>query len=120
GYVWYVVRVQPRGEGVAGGGDAGDGEVGVWVVAGESGDDPRAVRENDFNLAGPVHDVAVRQNEPVRREDEPGAAATRLPGKPRIGLAALHPMQRVNIDDRRADLLRRADDRLRVGVQQVV
>src|SRR2546427_8595529 len=68
-----------------------------------------------------MHHVAVRQNEPVRREDEAGTAPLHLPGKPRIcRAAALQPMQHVDIDDRRADLLRRSYDRLRISVQQVV
>src|SRR2546425_2399544 len=68
-----------------------------------------------------MHHVAVRQNEPVRREDEAGTAPLHLPGKPRIcRAAALQPVQHVDIDDRRADLLRRSDDRPRVSVQQVV
>src|SRR5262245_48109732 len=55
-----------------------------------------------------MNDVAVRQQKAVWREDESGAAAAAPPGA----------VRNLDVDHRRADLLGRPDDRLRIGVEQ--
>ena len=92
-----------------GGVDANDGEIGVRVLAQYVAACLVAVGKRHGDGRRAVHHVAVRDDEAVRREHEPGARPAPL---------AACPGSRGNADDRRSDALDCANDRLGVRVEQ--
>jgi hypothetical protein len=69
-----------------------------------------AVRQNNINLARAMHNVAIGQHEPVRRDDKTRAAALAL------AILTVH----FDIYDRRADFLGCMHHRFGIGIQQHV
>ena len=73
---WFErLRIAELDRGEIGRGDTDHGDVGVAVLADEIGGALTAVGERDVDRGRAVNDVAVREDEPVAREDKPGAAA---------------------------------------------
>ena len=101
-------RVAARDRHEAGRVDAQDREVGVGVVADEARGPAAAVGQRDPDGGRSLHDVAVRQQEAVRRQGEAGAAA----------LAAAAPGADRHVDDARGRALDGLHHRLRVRVER--
>ena len=80
------------------------------VVADNVGVGLPAVGKRHLDPLGAMHDVAVGQDEPVRRDDKARAAAQAL----------ARPAAHFDIYDRRPDFLGGADHGPRVGIQQSV
>ena len=79
---WFErLRIAELDRGEIGRGDTDHGDVGVAVLADEISGALTAVGERDVDRGRAVNDVAVREDEPVAREDKPGAAA-RLGARP--------------------------------------
>ena len=79
---WFErLRIAELDRGEIGRRDTDHGDVGVAVLADEIGGALTAVGERDVDRGRAVNDVAVREDEPVAREDKPGAAA-RLGARP--------------------------------------
>jgi hypothetical protein len=55
--------------------DPQHGQVGIAILANRLGAHRAAVRKGDRRAGGAVHDVAVRQDEPVGRDDDTRATA---------------------------------------------
>jgi hypothetical protein len=64
------------------------GQVGLRVVTDQIRPVAPAVVESGLDLGGPMHDMAVGEDEPVRREDEAGPAPARLARAMPIGRPA--------------------------------
>src|ERR1700756_1506190 len=80
-----------------------------------------AIREGNPNLCCVMDYMAIRENEAIWREYKTGAASGHLLRKVRIiCLTTLQPMTNINIDNRRTDLLRCADNCLRIGIQKII
>ena len=88
--------------------DADHGDVGVRIFTQEVGVAAESVGESCLDAPGPMHHVAVGEEQPVgrKRESRPGAAA-------RIGAQLDFEMHH-----RRADALGRRHDRLGIGIKQ--
>src|SRR5215510_6565741 len=83
------------------------GQIGFGIVADQLRLASPTVEQRHLDLRRAVDDVVVGQQKAVGREDESGAAAA-PPGA----------VRNLDVDHRRADLLGRPDDRLRIGVEQ--
>ena len=95
---------------VARGVGADERQVGVGILADELRVGRAALRVGEADLMGAGDDMAVGEDQPVRREDDAGAdAAARLPGI----LAA-----RVDAHHGRADRVGDAGDGARIGVEE--
>ena len=90
-----------------------DREVRIRVVADEIRGEGSAVDQPDGDRAGAPDDVAVREDEAVRREDQAGAqAAGPLAAAPRV------PLLHFDLNDGGCDALGRRYDCLRIGVEE--
>src|ERR671937_2494744 len=101
--------------------DSDNGEVRVGVISHQIGPEAAAIRQRHLDRTSLMHDVTVRQNEAIRCENKPRAAAAHLLRTPWIG--GLRPPQlvaNIDIDHRWADLLGRTDDGTRIGVKELV
>ena len=95
--MWHVRRVDPD-----------DGKVRFRISPDKlRGIDP-GIAQGHFDLAGAVHDVAVRQDKTIAGEDEPGAPTR-----------AAFPIENANVDHARCDAVNHGRDRLRVSIKQV-
>ena len=81
-------------------------QIGIWIVADQFGVEAVACRSGDESGA-PVNDVAVGQDEAIRREHEARTRAS--------AACLLH----LDVHDSRTNPLHRADYRARVTIQQL-
>ena len=81
------------------------GQISIGIIADKAGVAAAAIGERDFQPGGAVHDVAVREDESIGREDESRAAAGARES------SSVDTLLHVDLDDRRADLLCRGNDR---------
>jgi hypothetical protein len=76
-----------------------------------------AIRENHLNPGCVMYDMAVRENETIRREDKSRSIAAYLLREAGIGcLVSPQLLVHIDIDNRRADLFRRTDNCPRIGI----
>ena len=87
-------------------------QVRVRVCADEMRVRVPAIGQRDFNPVRAMNDVAVGQDEPVRRDDKSGAAATRL-----LPRASCPGFSHVNLHHRRADRFRGGNNSIGIRVQ---
>ena len=85
-----------------------DREIRIRILADELGRERSPVGERDVDALRVVHDVAVGENQAVRRDDKARALAAVS--------AAIAAASQLDRDDRWANLLDRADDGLRICV----
>ncbi len=97
--------------------DADHGQVGIGIVAHELPAEPLAAGEGGVDASGAVDDVAVGEDEAVRREGEPRALTGHFAPRPAPPLDAL---PHLDADDGPADGLRRANDGPRIGVEDLL
>ena len=90
----------------------------MGVVAGDPGLELRPVLEGDADALRAVDDVAVRQDEAVGGEDEPGAGPHPLPAEPAAEAATAIGLGD-DVHHRGAHLLNGGDDRPGVSVEEV-
>src|SRR5467141_985846 len=113
-------RVAERGRREGIGADANDREVGLGIVADEGSLAHLSVITGHGDRIGAVDDVAVREDESIRSEEETGRAAAE-PARV-AGLTPVPTLGRrapcLDVHDRGADAVHRVDDRLRVSIQQ--
>ena len=103
-----AVRVAQFGRRQIAGGEAEQGQVRGRIIADQIGVQGVAFRRHGAESSAAVHDVAVRNCIPIRREEETGAdASARIVRRPRHG------------DDCRPNFSDHRDDRPGIGVQQV-
>src|SRR5436309_12413422 len=96
-------------------------QVGIRIVTDQVRLKPPAIREGHLDFGGLLHDMTVRQDKAIRREDKTGPIAAHLT---RAAWISRPTMSRLvvnfQIDDRRADLLRCGDYRLRIGIEKLL
>ena len=83
------------------------------IVADHVGLGLPSVRQSNTNRLSAVHDVAVRDDQTVRREEEAGSSARWASRRPAT-------MADLDADDCGADDVDRADDGARVRIEQLV
>ena len=96
--------------------DAHDGEVRVRVVADKRCRESPSVCRRDFDLLRGVDDMAVRQDETIRRDDEARAAPARVLCWPTLTPTVAH----ANVDHSGPDSLDDAGHRPGIAVQQLI
>ena len=94
--------------------DAQDGEVRVRIIADQGRGEHPSVRQGDFDFVGRVDDVAVRENEAIRRDDKTRSAAARV--RPLVSLAPGTP--HANVHHGWLNFLDDARNGLGIGVEQ--
>src|SRR5690349_16350394 len=88
--------------------DPDHGKIRVRVVADQLRAVLSAVGNSDFDLCRAVHNVTIRENETVRRENETGAAAARFVWDARIVSSPIVcGLLYFDVDDGRAHFFRR-------------
>src|SRR5262249_12796249 len=95
--------------------DSKNGKVSIRVIAGQSGGIFAAVREVNGDSARVVNNVAVRQNEPIRRDHEPGS----VPAEFALSTSCPDALFNVDINYGRSHARDCADYRARIRVEQV-
>ena len=83
------------------------GKVRVRIIADQAGVGPPTVSQHHLNPLSPMHHMAVGQHEAIGRNHESRATPLLVP------VSSAH----FDVHHRRSHLLRRAHNRLRVGVQ---
>ena len=105
-----IAQADPR-KGTAA--DANHGEVGRGIVSDHVGVGLAAIWQTNANGQSPVHDVAVRDDQTVRREEESRPGTARLFRRP---VAVMD----LDANDGGTNDVHGPDDRTRVGVEELV
>src|SRR5437867_3126097 len=88
--------------------DSNHRQISVWIVPYQLGVRLATIREAHFDALSPMHHMAIGQREAVRSEEKTRPAA--LP-------SAVLPVN-LNVYYRRSDVVRRTNNRFRIGVQK--
>ncbi len=94
--------------------DLEDGQVGVGVGADGARLELLASGGEHLDAERPLHDVEVRDHDPVGADDEPGAGSLTLSPAERLGRGQVGG----DVDHGRLDALDHRDDRLVTGLQR--
>ena len=101
------------------GGHADHSQIGFGIVADHRGLKLPAVGERGLDMFRAVDDMAIRENETIRSEDEARAAASHFAAlRLLLGSLPAAPMADFDIDDGGSDRFGRTGDDLRIGIER--